>query len=124
MADAILLLHFAIVLFITSGFILIPLGAGRRWKWVRHRGYRLLHLLGIAFVALEALVGLACPLTVWEDILRGQSGTREGFIERWVGALLYWDLPMWVFTLAYVGAAGVAMVLWRVVPPAQPHSRD
>jgi protein-S-isoprenylcysteine O-methyltransferase Ste14 len=115
-ADVVLLLHFAIAAFVTAGFLLVPLGAALRWHWVRRRVLRLAHLGAIAFVAAEALIGVACPLTLLEDWLRGaQRG--GGFVERWIGEILYWNLPPWVFTAIYAGAALLALLLWRFVPP-------
>ncbi len=71
-------------------------GAGYSNPWFRY-----LHLGAIAFVAAEALLGIACPLTVWEDLLRG--GVRpESFVARWVQYFLYYRAPEWVFTSAYV----------------------
>lgn len=116
LADLVLALHFAIAAFVAAGFLVIPLGAALGWAWIRQRRLRLLHLGAILFVAAEALVGVACPLTVLEDRLRG-ARRGEGFIERWLGQLLYWDLPAWVFTAAYAAAALAALLLWRAVPP-------
>ncbi|HET7403633.1 MAG TPA: DUF2784 family protein, partial [Usitatibacter sp.] len=62
------------------------------------------------------LLGYACPLTVWEDALRG-STAGQGFIERWVHAWLFWSAPAWVFTTAYVAfGAAVALTWWRFPP--------
>lgn len=123
LADALLVLHFGIAAFIVSAFVLIPLGAWRGWRWVRRRALRLAHLGAIVFVALEALAGIACPLTLWEDALRGRGARGEGFIERWLGALLYWDLPTWSFTLAYTVLALLAALYWRWLPPAPSRQR-
>ena len=71
LADLVLAVHFCIAAFITAGFVLIPLGAAVGWRWVRQRRLRLVHAGAIAFVALESLAGMACPLTVWEAALRG-----------------------------------------------------
>ena len=115
-ADLILALHFAFVLFVIGGLPLILIGAWRGWAWVRAPKFRYLHLAAIVFVAAEALLGLACPLTVWEDALRGGMQER-GFIERWVAPLLYYDLPGWVFTIAYVGFAAVVASTFRCIQP-------
>jgi hypothetical protein len=74
--------------------------------------FRYVHLGAIAFVAAEALLGVMCPLTLWEDMLRG--GMRpESFVGRWVYWLLYYRAPEWVFTVAYVGwAAATLFTLW------------
>ncbi|HTM62451.1 MAG TPA: DUF2784 domain-containing protein [Burkholderiales bacterium] len=115
-ADAILLVHFLIVLFIVGGLIAVWLGAALGWRWVRNPWLRYAHLGAIVFVAGEALVGMACPLTVWEDALRG--GVRpESFIGRWVQELLFYRAPEWVFTTAYVAWALATLATLRFVPP-------
>jgi polyferredoxin len=116
MADALLVVHFMIAAFIVGGLLLTWLGAFLGWAWVRNPVFRWLHLAAIAFVALEALVGIACPLTVWEDALRG-GGPPEGFVVRWVRRLLFYEGPPWVFTTAYVAWTAATLVTLRLVPP-------
>lgn len=118
MADAILVAHFAIVLFIVGGLVAVWIGAALDWRWVRSPWFRYAHLGAIAFVAGEALFGLACPLTVWEDALRG--GVRaESFVGRWVRALLFYEAPEWVFTTAYVAWTLATLLTLRAVPPTR-----
>jgi Protein of Unknown function (DUF2784) len=118
MADSILVLHLAIVLFITAGLPLIYIGAAMKWSWVREWRWRALHVAAVAFVAGESLVGVDCPLTVWEDNLRGrQSGA--GFIERGVHAVLFYDAPAWVFTMVYVAFAALVVLSWIIVRPVR-----
>jgi hypothetical protein len=117
LADFVLAVHFAFVLFVVLGFVLILAGGALGWRWVRNRAFRYLHLAAIAFVAAEALVGVACPLTVWEDALRHGAPEGPGFVARWVRRLLYYDLPEWVFTAAYVAFALAVGVTLRLVPP-------
>ena len=115
-ADAILVVHFGIVLFIVGGLLAVWLGAALGWRWVRNRWFRYMHLTAIGYVAAEALLGVACPLTVWEDIARG--GARpESFVGRWVRYLLFYQAPEWVFTLAYVAWALATLLTLRFVPP-------
>jgi len=114
-ADAVLIAHALFVLFVVGGFALILLGAGR-WNWVRNRMFRILHLAAIGLVATEALLGIACPLTVWEDALRGAGGERS-FVGRWVARLLYYNFPEWVFTAAYCLFALAVLWAWRAIPP-------
>jgi hypothetical protein len=117
LADAILIVHFAFVLFIIGGFALILAGALRGWRWIGNPVFRYTHLAAIAFVAMEALVGIACPLTVWEDALRHATPEMPSFIGRWVSRLLYYDLPGWVFTVTYVlFAVAVGVTLWLIPP--------
>lgn len=122
LADVILVAHFAVAAFITLGLGAIPVGAVCRWRWIRQRRLRLAHLAAIVFVAGEALIGMACPLTVLEDWLRGAAPRGGGFVEHWVGQILYWDLPAWVFTASYAMAAVLAWLLWRLVPPQRERS--
>lgn len=120
LADAVLVAHFLIAAFICTLLILVSLGARLAWRWIRLRGLRAAHLGAILFVAAETLAGLACPLTLLEDRLRGRPAGGAGFVERWIGALLYWDLPAWSFAAAYLAAAALTLALWRLVPPDKP----
>lgn len=117
LADLILFAHFGIAAFIVLGLLLIWLGIALGWHWVGHFWFRTIHLAAIAFVALEALAGVVCPLTVWEDALRQTAGEQAGFIARWVRRLLFYELPEWVFTAAYVAAALATALAWWVSPP-------
>jgi hypothetical protein len=85
---------------------------------VRSLRWRLLHLIAIAVIAAESLLGIDCPLTVWEDTLRRQQ-TTGGFIERWVDGVLFYDAPTWVFTAAYVAFAALVAITWVAVPPTR-----
>lgn len=114
-ADAVLVFHALFVLFVVGGLVLVLAGA-RRWGWVRNRAFRILHLAAIAFVTAEALLGVTCPLTIWEDMLRGGVSERS-FIGRWVARLLYYDFPEWVFAAAYCAFALAVVWAWRAVPP-------
>jgi Protein of Unknown function (DUF2784) len=116
LADVVVAFHLLIVLFILLGVPLVYLGAALHWPWVRSRRWRMLHLGAILFVAAESLLGITCPLTVWEDTLRGQR-TAGGFLERWIDQLIFYDAPAWVFTTAYMAFAALVLVSWFVVPP-------
>ena len=115
-ADVLLVIHFCIAAFIVLGLISVWSGAVLGQSWVRNPWFRYLHLGAIAFVAGEAVLGVACPLTVWEDLLRG--GLRpESFIGRWTYPLLYYQAPEWVFTTAYVAWALATLATLWLVPP-------
>ena len=116
LADVILIVHVLVVLFITAGLFAIWLGAALGWRWVRRFWFRLSHLGAIGLVAALSLLGYICPLTRWEDALRGRQ-TELGFIQRGLHALLYYDFPAWAFTVAYVLFAIVVALTWRLVPP-------
>lgn len=121
-ADALLVTHFLIAAFVVGSLPLVWIGARLRWRWVRNPLFRYLHLAAIALIALEAVLGLACPLTIWEDLLRG--GLRpESFVGRWVHALLYYRAPEWVFTVAYLAWAAATLATLKWVPPTRVRKR-
>ena len=121
LADLILLVHCAYVLFVTGGLMLIWMGAACRWRWVRNYWFRLAHLAAISFVAIESLIGMACPLTVWEDTLRGSSGEMS-FLARLLRRALYFRFPEWVFLIGYVLFALAVAVTWYYVRPRRSQS--
>ena len=78
---------------------------------------RLLHLLAIGFVVLQAWAGEICPLTTWEMALRsrgGQATYDSSFIAYWLGRLIYYEAPPWVFVVIYTlfAALVVATLFW------------
>jgi hypothetical protein len=117
LANTILVLHALIVLFIVGGLIAIWIGAALRRGWVRNRAFRTMHIGAIGIVAMLAIVDIPCPLTVVEDQLRAGASGAQGFVQRWVSAFLYFDFPVWVFTLAYVAFFIAVAITWRRIPP-------
>lgn len=125
LADLLLALHVAFVLFVVAGLLLIVAGGALGWAWVRNRWFRLAHLGAIVFVAAQAWLGQICPLTTWEMALRDRAGEATyagGFIEYWLQTLLYYDAPAWVFTVAYTACAALIAGTWFFVRP-QPRRR-
>src|SRR6266852_6707947 len=116
LADVVLFIHVLFVLFVVGGFVLILAGAGR-WSWIRNRAFRVTHVAAIVFVAAEALLGVTCPLTRWEDLLRATGREERSFIGRWLAWLLYYDLPEWVFATAYCAFALAVIGCWWAIPP-------
>jgi hypothetical protein len=116
LADLVLVVHFVFVLFVVAGLPLVWIGAAAGWCWVRHFGFRAGHLAAIMIVSAEALAGIWCPLTILEDALRGH-GSDKSFVARWLHALLYYDLPSWMFTAAYLAFAVLVALTWWRIPP-------
>jgi hypothetical protein len=122
LADAVLSLHVAVVLFVVGGLLLVVVGNLRSWEWVNALWFRLVHLATIALVAAEAWIGFVCPLTTLEMWLRSQAqgGTYQGsFVEHWLQALLFWEAPAWVFAAAYTAFALAVAAAWRYFPPTR-----
>lgn len=116
LADIVLIVHFAFVLFVVVGLGAIWLGAWLGWEWARNFWFRVAHLCAIVFVAGEAIAGIWCPLTIWEAELRGARADK-GFIAQWIHRLLFYDFPPWIFTAAYVLFALVVIASWWFVRP-------
>lgn len=117
LADLVLITHLLFVMFVVGGLAAIWLGVWRHWEWIRNARFRIMHLAAILFVATESVLGKMCPLTVWEDQLRGARHAQPGFIQRWVSRILYYDFPEWVFTGIYISfALLVAATFWLARP--------
>ena len=122
LANAVLALHVAVVLFVVRGLLLVLLGNGLGWNWVNRLWFRLLHLATILYVAGQAWFGVTCPLTTLENWLRnegGYTGYASSFIEYWFQRILFHDAPAWVFTLAYTVLASAVAVSWLRFPPVR-----
>ena len=111
--------HLAIIAFNIAGCVLVPIGAWRGWRWVRAFGWRFAHVLSLAVVALQALLGRACFLTVWQGDAAGHA-TPQPLIAGWINRLIYWPLPLWVFAVAYVVVFAYVVALWIRVRPRVP----
>lgn len=111
LADAILIAHLAFVLFVSLGSLLALV---RRW-WVFLHLPCLIYGLGVEWI------GWICPLTPLEQQLRlsaGQQGYSGGFIDHYVGGLLYpddWAVVRWWLggTLVALNLAVYAVVVLR-----------
>lgn len=115
MADVVLAIHFGFVLFVVAGMAAIVVGGLRHWGWVRNCAFRIAHLAAIGYVAIESVLGIDCPLTVWENALRGRS--EQEFIPYWLHRLMFYDLPPQIFTTAYLVFAVAVAATFFWVPP-------
>ena len=103
-ADAVVLTHFAFVLFVVFGGFLVI-----RWKklaWI--------HLPIAIYGATIEFVGWICPLTPLENRLRrlgGEAGYEGGFVEHYIMRILYPE----GLTPSVSIALGVGVVLINVV---------
>jgi hypothetical protein len=117
LADAVLAAHVAIILFNLFGLVAVPIGGLFGWRFVRIRWWRILHILLLVAVAVQALVGRACILTLWQADLAGAAAAeRAPLIASSVNRLIYWPLPMWFFAVLYVVVFGCALALFWLVP--------
>jgi hypothetical protein len=121
LANAVLALHLALVVFVVGGLVLVVAGNLAGWSWVNRPGFRLAHAAAIATVVAEVWFGLACPLTTLEMWLRQRAGAPTyggGFVEHWLQWLLYYDAPAWVFVTLYTFFGLLVAATWWYFPPA------
>ncbi len=119
-ADTILVVHALFVAFVIIGLLLIIVGGIRDWSWTRSALFRIAHLLAIGIVVLQSWLGIICPLTTWEMNLRraaGQQAYDGTFISHWVGELLYYQAPPWVFITLYTLFCTLVIFAWIRFPP-------
>lgn len=82
LADAVLLVHLAFILFVAAGGLLVLRRPRLAW----------LHIPAVVWGALVEFTAGRCPLTPLEVALRqraGEAGFSEGFIEHYVTAVIY-----------------------------------
>ena len=115
-ADLILVSHFCVFFFITSGLFILPIGYLKNYVWTRNTKMRVTHLFLMGFVTLEAILGITCPLTIIENILR-QNGYQQSFVSYWLSHFIYWDLPTYFFIILYSACFIWALIFWKLHPP-------
>ena len=120
LADIVLVLHFAVVVFVVGGLMAVLVGNWLGWRWVNNLWFRLAHLAAIGYVVVQSWFGITCPLTTLESWLREQAGLpsySESFIEHWVQGLLFYQAPFWVFALVYTVFGALVLLSWWLYPP-------
>lgn len=120
LADVTLVFHAAYVLFVVGGQLLILIGWAAAWGWTRHLVFRVAHLIAIGFVIIEVWLGIACPLTVLENVMRERAGLgayEASFIGYWLQRILFYDAPGWVFTLMYSSFGALVLLTFIAYPP-------
>lgn len=126
LADIVLVLHFAVVVFVVGGLMAVLVGNWLGWRWVNNLWFRLAHLAAIGYVVVQSWFGITCPLTTLESWLREQAGLpsySESFIEHWVQGLLFYQAPFWVFALVYTVFGALVLLSWWFYPPRRPASQ-
>ncbi|MBS0265183.1 MAG: DUF2784 domain-containing protein, partial [Planctomycetes bacterium] len=90
------------------------------WEWIRHPGFRWGHLTAITIVVIESVLGIPCPLTVWESELRlkaGEVAYRGDFVGYWTHRCMFYDFPPGVFTSVYVAFGLLVVASFWGAPP-------
>ena len=127
LADLLLLFHFAYVLFVVLGMVVIWMGFFLDWSFVRNFWFRLAHILAIGYVVAESLLSVVCPLTLWENELRLRAGSnsiyQNSFIQYWVHRVMFYDASEITFTILYLLFFGLVLLSFWFVPPRLPKRR-
>jgi hypothetical protein len=82
LAELVMLLHFGFLVYVALGGFL-----AWRWPWLI-----VPHVAATVWGALNATVGVPCPLTAWEDAARrraGELGLPRGFIDTYLTGVVY-----------------------------------
>jgi hypothetical protein len=122
LADIVAIIHLGYVVFVILGFVFIVAGIIFKWHWIRNPWFRIPHLAAIIAVAMEAIVGVNCPLTVLEFRFRYPTGPfqeRGSFIGSLIESILFYDAPGWLFTAVYSGFAIAVLITFIMVPPGR-----
>lgn len=125
LADAVLGIHLAVVVFIVGGLAAIVVGGLRGWQWIADVRFRIAHLGAIAIVTALEWLGQGCPLTTLESWLRtraGGTGYDRGLIADWVRSILFYEAPGWAFALVYTAFGLVVLAAWWRFPPRGRHN--
>ena len=126
LADIIVVIHFGYVSFVVVGLLVILLGGLLRWRFIRNFWFRAVHLTMILIVVVESLIGMPCPLTIWEYDLRmaaGQNVSDVSFMARLIHHLMFFDFPPIVFTVGYCLFGLAVLGSWLLFPPYLPWTR-
>ena len=120
LADVLVLVHLAWVLFMVGGVLVTATGVV--WpSLLKYPGWRIVHLLGMLFAGLLSIRGGFCPLTSLEYTLRRLDGQiahdHTGFIIRLADRVIFPDVNQTMLSAATLAAGLVVLgvCLWR--PP-------
>lgn len=106
LGDAVVVVHFAFIVFIAVGGFL-----ALRWPWVLW-----LHVPAVVWGAAIVVIGFDCPLTPLEKWLRERGGDtvyEGGFVDRYIEDVVYPEqytphlrgLALLLIVVSYVGIA-------------------
>ncbi len=120
-ADVTAFVHLLYVIFVVAGQGLILMGGIFAWRFVKNMTFRIIHLIAIAIVAVQEMLGVLCPLTVLEYYFRNLAGqsvnTDLTFVMRIFRSMVFISMPDWMYTVIYIGTAVIVLATMFVIPP-------
>ena len=120
LADAVLVLHVAFIVFVVGGLVVVVVGNLRGWRWVNGWWFRAAHLAAIGFVVAESFLDMSCPFTTLEAWLRPREAAQaysQGFIAHWLERLCSYVTPPWVFSITDASIGLLTLLAWWYFPP-------
>ena len=131
LADLVVTAHFALVVAVLAGLLLILVGWWRGWNWTRNFWFRVAHLIVIEVVAGQAFLLIECPFTTVERHYRGGKGhlhdTEESMaLGRFCNETLFLAIvddparPPLLMVAGYFGFALLVVLTWVLAPPRLP----
>ena len=122
LADAIMVIQLAWIIFMIWGFAL-TIGGFFHPKFFERWLFRTIHLLGILFVTTLELLGKYCPLTVWENALRSHYNPETdypgSFIIKQIEQMIYPDVLPLVVIIPTILVAAFTLAVFVLKPPAK-----
>ena len=120
LADIVVFLHFLWIIFLVSGFVLTFSGFFRKDffdRWL----FRLLHLFGIIYASVLAVLGKYCPLTILENSLSNRYDPsltyRGAFIVQYLEGVVYPDVNLLVIHVPMYLLVIFVITLFFLKPP-------
>ena len=119
-SDVVLVFHFIIIIFISTGFFIVPIGYKMKWVWLSNLKLRSTHLGLICFITFETIIGMTCPLTLIENVLN-ENQYSQSFVKYWISKIVYWDFPTVYFVILYLLCTIWTVLMWSIFPPRKKH---
>lgn len=106
-ADLTVVVHFAFIIFVIFGALLVR----------KYPGLKYAHWVSLGYGLLVEVFNWYCPLTLLEQYLRDRGGRHaydRSFLVHYLDRLIYWDVPQWVLIAGAAVVAALNIVFyWR-----------
>ncbi|MGH3568462.1 MAG: DUF2784 domain-containing protein [Pseudonocardia sp.] len=115
LADLVMVVHFGFLVYLALGGFL---------AW-RYRRLIVAHLAAAGWGAVSVTLGVACPLTAWEDQARrlaGEQGLSRGFIDTYLTGVIYPEQHLVATQLLVALLVLTSWVGFALTRPRRPHT--
>ena len=132
LADLVVVLHFAWILFMLAGFIgtvaasiavLCSKRSSAKVNFFDWAMFRCLHLLGIIIVAVLALSSRYCPVTILENLMRRnydhQTTYPDAFIVHYIEKFVYPNVNPLAIIIPTAAVAAFTLAAFIIRPPTK-----